>query len=94
VAPWYNHGVFLMQPAQPVTPIIVKVMDAPTKEISIADILMGSVGITGLFLLGAAVFGFLLGSAFIFVRRWRDRHDQSEPGKEAFQLTQPPRTRP
>jgi hypothetical protein len=71
--------------------MIVKVMDAPTKEISVADILMGSVGITGLFLLGAAVFGFLLGGAFIAFRRWQDRHDEREPGQEAFQLTRPPR---
>jgi hypothetical protein len=85
--------VLLLQPAQPLTPVIVKVMDAPTKEISVADILMSSVGITGLFLLGAALFGFLLGGAFIFYRRWQDSHDQSEPGGDTFHLTQPPRAR-
>ena len=83
----------MLQPAQPITPVIVRVMEAPTKEISVADILMGSVGITGLFLLGAAVFGLLLGGAFIAFRRWQDRHDESEPGEAAFRLTQPPRAR-
>jgi hypothetical protein len=87
---WYNPRVLLFQPAQPITPLIVKVMDAPTKEISVADILMGSVGITGLFLLGAAIFGFLLGGAFIAFRRWRDRRDEGEPGSEIFHLTRPP----
>jgi hypothetical protein len=68
-------------------------MDAPTKEISVADVLMGSVGITGLFLLGAVVFGVLLGGAFIAFRRWQDRRDDRAPGEETFQLTQPPRAR-
>jgi hypothetical protein len=81
----------VLQPPQPITPVIVKVMDAPTKEISVADVLVGSVGITGLFLLGAVVFGVLLGGAFIAFRRWQDRRDESEPGQETFQLTRPPR---
>lgn len=85
--------MFLLQPAQPITPVIVKVMDAPTKEISVADILMGSVGITGLFLLGAALFGFLLGGAFILYRRWRDNRDGTVPGGDTFHLTQPPTAR-
>lgn len=80
----------MLQPAQPITPVIVRVMEAPTKEISVADILMGSVGITGLFLLGAAVFGILLGGAFIACRRWQDSRDQGSPGTEAFHLTRPP----
>jgi hypothetical protein len=75
------------------TPVIVKVMEAPTQEISVADILMGSVGITGLFLLGAVLFGFLLGGAFIFYRRWRDSHDENAPGGDTFHLTQPPTAR-
>jgi hypothetical protein len=86
--------VLVLQPAQPITPVIVKVMEAPTKEISVADILMGSVGITGLFLLGAVVLGALLGAAFIAFRRWQDRHGRGEPGGDAFHLTQPPGARP
>jgi hypothetical protein len=83
----------VLQPLQPVTPVIVRVMDAPTQEISVADILVGSVGITGLFLLAAALIGLALGGALIAFRRWRDRHDDRDPGEEIFQLTQPPRTR-
>jgi hypothetical protein len=82
----------MAQYAQPFTPIIVKVVEQPSKEISVADILMGSVGITGLFLLGAALLGFVLGAAFILFRRWQDSRDGSAPGDEAFHLTQPPRT--
>jgi hypothetical protein len=85
--------VFLVQPAQPVMPIIVKVVAEPAKEINVADILMGSVGITGLFLLGAAVLGFALGGMLIFFRRWRAAHSPDDDGSGPFQLTQPPRPR-
>jgi hypothetical protein len=74
-------------------PVIVKVVEAPTKEISVADILMGSVGITGLFLLGAAVLGFALGGALILFKRWQAaRRNDGEDG-EVFHLTQPPHAR-
>jgi hypothetical protein len=82
--------VFFLQQAQPVTPLIVKIVERPTKEISVADILLGSIGITGLFLVGAAILGLVLGGAFIMVRRWRDaRSIDSESEASAFQLTVP-----
>jgi hypothetical protein len=83
--------VFAVQPAQPFVPIIVKVVEAPTKEISVADILMGSVGITGLFLLGAALFGFALGSALILFKRWQAGRDAEQQDNQVFRLTRPPR---
>jgi hypothetical protein len=85
--------VLFAQQVQPLTPIIVKVIEPPSKEISVADVLVGSFGITGLFLIGAALFGVLLGGVFILFRRWQDRREQQAPGDEAFQLTQPPRNR-
>lgn len=85
--------MFFGQPLPPFTPFIVKVVEQPAKEISVADVLMGSVGITGIFLVGAVVFGFLLGAAFIMFRRWQDSRDQDGPVDETFQLTQPPRPR-
>ena len=75
------------------TPIIVRVIESPSKEISVADILMGSVGITGLFLLGAALFGFMLGGAFILFRRWQERREPDAPSVDVFHLTQPPHSR-
>jgi hypothetical protein len=84
--------VFALQPAQPFVPIIVKVVEAPTKEISVADILMGSVGITGLFLLGAALFGFALGGALILFKRWQAARGSDEEDGGVFHLTQPRRT--
>jgi hypothetical protein len=92
--PWYNQHVLPAQPAQPLMPIIVKVVAAPAKEINVADVLMGSVGITGLFLLGAALLGFLLGAALIVFRRWQDARGADVHESDVFQLTQPPRSHP
>jgi hypothetical protein len=86
--------VLFVQPAQPLTPVIVRMVDHPTKEISIADILMGSVGITGIFLIGAALLGLVLGGLFILFRRWQDSRGVENPADEIFQLTQPPKSRP
>lgn len=74
------------------TPIIVRMIDKPAKEISVADILMGSVGITGIFLIGAALLGFVLGGAFILYRRWQDSRAVDGGADGAFQLTQPPKS--
>ena len=88
---WYNSGVFFAQQAQPLTPLIVKVVERPAKEISVADILVGSVGIIGLFLLGAALLGLAMGGVFILFRRWRDgRDDGATPDENPFHLTVPP----
>jgi hypothetical protein len=81
----------LFQSGQPLTPIIVKVVARPTKEISMADILLGSAGITMLFLLGAAVLGFGLGGLFILFRRRQERRHAGDSDGAAFQLTQPRR---
>ena len=83
--------MFGVQPAQPFVPVIVKVVEAPTKEISPADILLGSIGITGLFLLGAALLGFALGAALIFFKRWQAARDIGDQDSDVFRLTQPPR---
>ena len=74
------------------TPVIVKMIDKPAKEISVADILMGSVGITGIFLIGAALLGFALGGLFILYRRWQASRSGDTDADGAFQLTQPPKT--
>jgi hypothetical protein len=86
--------VFAVQPAQPFVPVIVKVVEAPTKEISVADILMGSVGITGLFLLGAALLGFALGGGLILFKRWQAAREVGDQDSGVFHLTQPPRPQP
>jgi hypothetical protein len=60
--PWYNPLVVL---EPPITPIIVKIVGAPTPELGVGDILIQSLGLTGLILIGSALFGLLLGGLFI-----------------------------
>lgn len=56
-------------PGQPVT--IVQVVEQPSREVSVADILLGSVGLVGLTLLAAAVVGLLAGAVLILFKRLR-----------------------
>jgi hypothetical protein len=54
---------------QPVTPVIVKVVGAPTKELGVVDVLVQSLGLTALLLLGSVLFGVALAVVFIWYRR-------------------------
>jgi hypothetical protein len=55
----------------PMTPVVVRIVEAPTRETTVADILLGAVGFVGVVLLGAALVGLLAGAVFILVRRLR-----------------------
>jgi hypothetical protein len=61
---------------QPLTPIVVKVVGEPPKDIGVIDIIFGSLGITGLMLVGSFLLGLLLGVVFIW---WRKRMVGDEP---------------
>jgi hypothetical protein len=65
----YNRLV--LQP-QPVTPVVVKIVEETTPEVSVADILVGAFGFVGAVLLAAAIVGVLAGGVFILFRRWRE----------------------
>ncbi len=54
---------------QPVTPVIVKVVGAPAKELGVVDVLLQSLGLTALLLLGSLLLGVALGALFIWYRR-------------------------
>ncbi len=60
-----------MVAGQPVTPVIVMLGEAETKEVGVADILVQSLGLVGLLLAGAFVCGLLLGGLFVLFKRWR-----------------------
>lgn len=58
--------------AQPSKPIIVKIVEPPAKgELQgLADVLLGSVGLTGVIVLGALLLGLVFASVLFWVR-WR-----------------------
>lgn len=54
---------------QPTTPIIVRVPEAPTPQISVADVLLHSIGLTGVFILATLVAGLIIGSVLFWLRK-------------------------
>jgi ABC-type dipeptide/oligopeptide/nickel transport system permease component len=55
---------------QPVTPVIVKIVSAPTPQVSVADIIVDALGLTGLIVIGSLVVGGVLGVMLIVYTRW------------------------
>jgi hypothetical protein len=78
---------------QPVTPVIVKVVGAPAKELGLVDVVLQALGLTGLLALGSILLGLLLGGLFIW---FRNRHplnplNGESAGRYRFDLNVPRR---
>jgi ABC-type dipeptide/oligopeptide/nickel transport system permease component len=56
---------------QPVTPVIVKVVSDPTPQVSVADVLVDALGLTGLIVAGSFALGGVVGLLLIVYSRWR-----------------------
>jgi hypothetical protein len=57
------------------SPIIVQVVQQPVESTTLADVLIGSIGLTGALVLLAILLGGLFGGVLIGVKRRRDRQD-------------------
>jgi hypothetical protein len=62
----------LFQP-QPVTPVIIKVVPPPTQEVSIVNVIVDALSLTGLIAIGGILVGIVFGILLILFKRWRDR---------------------
>ncbi|HSL21695.1 MAG TPA: hypothetical protein VK886_09175 [Vicinamibacterales bacterium] len=56
---------------QPAQPIIVRVFEEPVKETTVVDVLLGSIGLTGVVLVVAAVAGLALGALLVWMKKRR-----------------------
>jgi hypothetical protein len=56
---------------QPVTPVIVKVVSDPTPQVTVVDVLVGALGLTGVIVAGSFVLGGVVGLLLIAYSRWR-----------------------
>jgi hypothetical protein len=56
---------------QPVTPVIVKVVSDPTPQVTVVDVLVDALGLTGVIVAGSFVFGGVVGLLLIAYSRWR-----------------------
>jgi hypothetical protein len=73
---------------QPSNPIMVRVVETPVESTTVADVLIGSLGLTGALLLAAAVLGGLLGAILIGIKLLRARYDlESIPDIDALRVT-------
>lgn len=72
---------------QPYTPIVVQVAEEPTRETTVADILLGAVGFVGVVLLAALVVGIVAGAAFYYVRKIRSGRVAGAPAISAHIFT-------
>ena len=74
-----------MQPSQPV---IVRVMEPAVESTTVADILIGALGLTGAMLVAALVLGGILGGVLIGVKTFRARYNlEPVPDSEAMRVT-------
>ena len=81
----YNQHVLSLQtPAQPGTPIILKVIEVPSH--TLGDVVLAAIGITGVMVLGALILGLVLGLGFIGFRRLRQRQQSSDATTDHQQL--------
>ena len=60
-----------MRVGQPVTPVFIKEVGAPTPQVGVADVLINSLGIVGLMLLGALLGGLVVGALFVLLKHWK-----------------------
>jgi len=76
--------LFALQPDS----VMVRVVQPTVEETSVADVLLGSIGLTGVLVLVALILGALLGATLIGVKKFRSRYDlEPIPDSEAFKIT-------
>jgi len=61
--------------APPTSPILVRVIGPATEEVTLGDVLINALGLTGAITVSAMVLGIVLGGLFILYRR-RNHHNQ------------------
>jgi hypothetical protein len=69
---------------QTVTPVVQ--IPAPTPDVSVPDVLIGSFGLVGVLSLLALVTGLIVGGGFILFRRWQNRRDIKPDEDEHIRL--------
>ena len=69
--------------APPTSPIIVRVVGPAADQVTLGDIVVGALGLTGAIALTSLVLGLVLGGLFILYRRhWPHNHFNGETGDE------------
>lgn len=77
---------------QPTSPIIVRVVETPAETTTVADVLIGALGLTGALVLSAAVLGAILGGILIGIKLLRARYNL-EPVQDLQELRVTPHSK-
>jgi hypothetical protein len=75
----------MLQP-QPIMPTIVQVVPPPTRDVNVLDVLVGSLGLTGVIVLGSIVFGVVLGGLIIAYKKWRADKSEADDDSDLTRL--------
>jgi uncharacterized protein YneF (UPF0154 family) len=67
-------------------PIIVKVVQQPIESTTVADVLLGAIGLTGMLVLVAALLGGVFGAVLIGVKLLRRRLNIEPPESDIIHL--------
>ncbi|HXH06573.1 MAG TPA: hypothetical protein VNI83_08280 [Vicinamibacterales bacterium] len=67
-------------------PLIVRVVEPPVEEATVADVLLGALGLTGVLLIVALLLGLLLGGLFVGVARLRAAYFREAPGAQELHV--------
>ncbi len=69
-------------------PMIVRVVEQPVQGTSMADVIVGAIGLTGFLLVTAALLGLVLGGILIAVKKLRARYGvERELDADALRVT-------
>jgi len=56
---------------QPITPVIVRVVSEPTPQVTVVDVIVNALGLTGAIVAGSFVLGGIVGVLLIAFSRWQ-----------------------
>ncbi len=69
-------------------PVMVRVIETSAESTSVADVLIGAIGLTGVLILVAVLLGAALGGLLIGLKMFRARYNlEPIPDSEAFRIT-------
>jgi hypothetical protein len=68
--------------------VMVQVVEQPVQETTVADVLLGAIGLTGALVLGAVLLGALFGAILIGLKKTREKYNlEPVPDSEALKIT-------
>jgi ABC-type dipeptide/oligopeptide/nickel transport system permease component len=68
--------------------VMVRVVEEPVQSTTVADVIVGAIGLTGVLVLVALLLGGILGGLLIGIKKMRERYDlEPVPDSEALKIT-------